>query len=313
MDKSTPKKKKIDVLAMPAVINAVAYMNTSHYDGGSVVRQLLGYIHSLEGTMECSYSRFAVDESEPRSQRISVEKTSTDELLENTEFWNSYKPFHKLILHACPHGRKQDINIHAKGGFTIWDNDVRSLAIYGQEICDNQHVLHISISSQILYNNKLIIKFANTFVSIIRQLSCCTSAYVHASPEVFDSNGRYFSEFQVASVPWKALIEHVTWTQLGQSRDNYVRGVYWGMYFGPDLAKRINHNGDFVREYRGFDHDSRIMSHSIEQYEDGGLFMMLSKDPRALFIKKWVLSLDGHVFVAAWLYKRLVQAGVMAM
>jgi hypothetical protein len=86
----------------------------------------------------------------------------------------------------------------------------------------------------------------------------------------------------------KRQMEESLYRRLGARRCEFVRGVYWGNYLGPELRLRFDPTGELVKEFIvGVDPDfdpsedetGVDYTHYAHETGDGGVFLALSESP----------------------------------
>ena len=147
---------------------------------------------------------------------------------------------------------------------------------------------------------------------IVRLMCGCPELYyllVDIAPmEETGADGIYHPESHPHVSPRSPArdIEAKKWTRLREKRRDFVRGVFWGNYLGPEMLERLGGKESFRRRYIEKAKQEVLNWRSLVQdTPHGGLFVKISRDP--------LDEVDGRIGgeLAVWLHDEFRRIGAL--
>lgn len=129
--------------------------------------------------------------------------------------------------------------------------------------------------------------FVDAVMEILNRHCTPYSGHVEITPGVDIAFGTYYGGLirqGSEGASWQRLLDHEIWMMLPSPRKHHVRGVHWGTFLGPDLARRFD--GD-VGRLEQFDNLRRLHFSDrgpqyVTRYENGAAFLALGDTPAAM-------------------------------
>jgi hypothetical protein len=119
------------------------------------------------------------------------------------------------------------------------------------------------------------------------------------------SLGEYYSGTTLRRVvPERAIALH-RWLQAGPERVNMARGVFWANLLGPKMVEKLGGAEQFERDYSNYD---RGMSRGIVRRLPSGSLLVYICEYCNRFMYPYSYEYEER---AAWLYRRLMEVGLM--
>lgn len=177
------------------------------------------------------------------------------------------------------------------------------------ELSHPQYAYSLTVDLDLLSNKPLSVvsKLVDDSLEIVCAGSECEQALVDVAPADETSGGRYYWQYQEERSTWHRAVEHADWAMPEASR-TAVRGVYWGMYLGPTLTRRLDPSGDLISECEGGSRNQTPPPRARRIAD--GVFFRMSDDPRELISSRW-LQPGSAIEAAAWFRRRLRARGML--
>lgn len=151
---------------------------------------------------------------------------------------------------------------------------------------------------------------------VIAQVPECYYGHVEISDEEDACGGfAYTTMGVIPGPPLSRRLNGAAWWNARTDRSRCVRGVYWGNYLGPPLARRFDPDGETTARYLAFNgylSTATVKSdHFITRFDSGGLFIGLTADPMQMSRREHELF-DCDIETAAWLHCEFRDRGMLA-
>lgn len=124
--------------------------------------------------------------------------------------------------------------------------------------------------------------------------------------------GLYYATLKGQSYPWHRKLNDVLWWDRELDRPSTVRGVYWGNYLGPELARRFDPHGDVTSDFACHTlYPNGPAPQYTLRFENGGLFLAIGPNPLEMS-RQWNAEVPlSCTMRAAWLYTAFRRSGIL--
>jgi hypothetical protein len=138
-------------------------------------------------------------------------------------------------------------------------------------------------------------------------------AHVEIGNEYEAQGGLYYAGVTaIPFPPWYRCLNDAVWWNPRTDRQRLVRGVYWGTYLSPDMARRFDPDGKTAEAFLSYkDHPNFEHSQYIIRLENGGMFIALTGNPLHMCDQPNSVA-DLSLGLAAWLQHTLRERQMLA-
>lgn len=94
------------------------------------------------------------------------------------------------------------------------------------------------------------LRLAEAVAACLDNTGLCYSGLMDSATAEWIGRGSYYGGIPARPRHWMQDVERLDWLVSGlEERRRRVRGVYWGQYLGPDLARKFDPCGDFINRF----------------------------------------------------------------